>query len=125
MVQSQFASAELVFGNVVIDPVGPGVLVDGRAVELASYELTLLQRLCQEPDRIVDYDSLCEAIWSSRGPKERRRLSVAVCRLRAKLAGAWPYTVETVRGRVYGFIAAHHLRSGPPPRAPEPRHNRG
>jgi DNA-binding response OmpR family regulator len=108
--QTQTASSAFVFGNVVIDPVGSGVMVDGRTAELASYEFVLLQRLCQEPDRIIDYDSLCEAVWSSRGTKERRRLSVAVCRLRAKLAGAWPYRVETVRGRGYGFIAARPLR---------------
>jgi DNA-binding response OmpR family regulator len=109
VVQSQFA-AELVFGNVVIDFAGLGVVVDGRAAELASYEFVLLRRLCDELDRIVDYDSLCEAVWAARGPKERRRLSVAICRLRAKLAGAWPYTVETVRGRGYGLIAARPAR---------------
>jgi DNA-binding response OmpR family regulator len=113
VVQSQTAPAELVFGNVVIDPATFGVAVNGKPAELAFYEFALLHRLCQEPDRIVDYDKLCDAVWSSRGPKERRRLSVAVCRLRAKLAGAWPYTVETVRGRGYGFIAARPLRDQP------------
>jgi hypothetical protein len=43
---------------VVIDFAGLGVVVDGRAAELASYEFVLLRRLCDELDRIVDYDSL-------------------------------------------------------------------
>ena len=88
--QPQFASTGLVLGNLIIDAAGAGVVVDGRPAGLAACELALLQRLCAEPDRIIDYDNLCEAVWSSRGPRERRRLSVVVCRLRAKLSGAWP-----------------------------------
>jgi two-component system, OmpR family, alkaline phosphatase synthesis response regulator PhoP len=96
---------ELVLGNVKVNLRTFGVMVRERAVSLTFHEFELLRLLCREVDRIVNYDSLCQSLWSSMGQKERRRLSVAICRLRVKLEASWPYRVETVRGRGYGFIA--------------------
>ncbi len=98
---------ELVFGNVRVNLGNYGVTVRDKMVDLTFYEFELLRVLCREVDRIVNYDAICQALWNSIGQKERRRLSVAVCRLRTKLEASWPYRVETVRGRGYGFIAAH------------------
>ena len=98
-------SDELVFGNVRVNLATYGVMVRDCVVDLTYYEFELLRVLCREVDRIVHYDALCQALWSSIGQKERRRLSVAICRLRNKLEASWPYRVETVRGRGYGFIA--------------------
>jgi DNA-binding response OmpR family regulator len=98
------AHQQLIFGNILINPSAYKVLVDGLQVELTFCEFELLHRFCQEPDRIIDYDSLCQTLWDSHGPKERRRLSVTVCRLRAKLTSSEPYRLETVRGRGYGLI---------------------
>jgi two-component system OmpR family response regulator/two-component system response regulator RstA len=97
---------ELVFGNVRVNLANYGVMVRDKMVDLTFYEFELLRVLCREVDRIVNYDALCQALWNSIGQKERRRLSVAICRLRIKLANSWPYRVETVRGRGYGFISA-------------------
>ena len=97
---------ELVLGNVRVNWRTFGVMVRDKAVDLTFYEFELLRLLCREVDRIINYDALCEGLWHSMGQKERRRLSVAVCRLRGKLTASWPYRVETVRGRGYGFIAA-------------------
>jgi DNA-binding response OmpR family regulator len=97
---------ELVLGNVKVNLRTFGVMVRDRAVSLTFHEFELFRLLCKEVDRIVNYDSLCQALWSSMGQKERRRLSVAICRLRSKLEASWPYRVETVRGRGYGFISA-------------------
>jgi DNA-binding response OmpR family regulator len=97
---------EIVFGNVRINTGNFGVFVRDKAVELTFFEFELLKLLCKEVDRIVNYDVLCQGLWQSIGQRERRRLSVAICRLRSKLAASWPYKVETVRGRGYGFIAS-------------------
>jgi DNA-binding response OmpR family regulator len=97
---------ELVLGNVKVNLRTFGVFVRDKAVNLTFHEFELLRLLCREVDRIVNYDSLCQSLWHSMGQKERRRLSVAICRLRSKLEASWPYRVETVRGRGYGFIAA-------------------
>jgi DNA-binding response OmpR family regulator len=106
VVRSETSDEELVFGNVKVNLRTFGVMVRDRAVDLTFYEFELLRLLCREVDRIVNYDALCQALWSSIGQKERRRLSVAICRLRSKLTASWPYRVETVRGRGYGFIAS-------------------
>jgi two-component system alkaline phosphatase synthesis response regulator PhoP len=106
VVRSETPEEELVFGNVKVNLRTFGVMVRDKAVDLTFYEFELLRLLCREVDRIVNYDALCQALWSSIGQKERRRLSVAICRLRAKLTASWPYRVETVRGRGYGFIAS-------------------
>jgi DNA-binding response OmpR family regulator len=102
----QISDADLVFGNVRVNLNTFGVLVKDTAVNLTFFEFELLHLLCREVDRIIHYDELCHALWQSIGRKERRRLSVAICRLRVKLEASWPYRVETVRGRGYGFIAA-------------------
>ena len=98
-------SDRLVFGNIVIDAGTYSVSVDGRPVDLTFYEFELLRQFCYEANRIIDHDVLCDVLWSSKGQKERRRLNVAVCRLRAKLTDSQPYRLETVRGRGYGLLA--------------------
>ncbi len=100
---------ETIFGNLSIDERTFGVTVKGRAVYLTFFEFELLRTLCKQVDRIVNYDALCQALWHSEGPRERRRLNVAICRLRTKLSASWPYRVQTVRGRGYGFIADRRL----------------
>jgi two-component system, OmpR family, alkaline phosphatase synthesis response regulator PhoP len=102
----QIRDSDLVFGNVRVNLKTFDVLVKDMEVNLTFFEFELLRVLCREVDRIIHYDELCQALWRSIGRKERRRLSVAICRLRAKLEASRPYRVETVRGRGYGFIAA-------------------
>ena len=109
------SSGRLVFGNLVVDPSTYKVSVDGGLIDLTFSEFELLRHLYREPNRVIDYDELCQSLWSSRGSKERRRLNVAVCRLRAKLAGSEPFKVETVRARGYGFLSSPLLNGGRPP----------
>ena len=105
MTTNQDSGEESVYGNLSIDERTFGVTVKGRAVYLTFFEFELLKTLCKQVDRIVNYDALCQALWHSEGPRERRRLNVAICRLRTKLSASWPYRVQTVRGRGYGLIA--------------------
>jgi DNA-binding response OmpR family regulator len=106
------APSELVFGNVRVNMATFAVSVRDRAIDLTYYEFELLRLLCREVDRIVNYDALCQGLWHSIGHRERRRLSVAICRLRGKLSASSPYQVETVRGRGYGFIASQNPAQG-------------
>jgi DNA-binding response OmpR family regulator len=106
MSEEETVSDESVYGNVRIDLKTFAVTVKDRAANLTYFEFELLKMLCKQVDRIVNYDALCQALWQSEGPRERRRLNVAICRLRTKMSASWPYRVETVRGRGYGFLAA-------------------
>jgi DNA-binding response OmpR family regulator len=101
---------DLVIGNLRLSPATFGLSVQGRAIDLTYFEFELLRLLCNESDRIVPYDALCQALWQSTGQRERRRLNVAICRVRSKLAGSSPYKLETVRGRGYGLIAQKPAR---------------
>jgi DNA-binding response OmpR family regulator len=92
-------------GNLEIDHRVFGVRIAMRPVELSFFEFELMRVLSEQPDRILPYDALTNALWSATGRNETRRLQVLVHRLRAKLKGSQPYTIETVRGRGYGLVA--------------------
>ena len=101
------AEAEEVYGNVRVNLATFAVSVAGTSIELTYFEFELFRALCREANRVIFYDDLCEALWGTSGTAERRRLSVAIFRLRTKLSDSWPFRVETVRGRGYGFISSH------------------
>jgi len=104
VVQDAAPASQLVLGDLVINLSNYGVSVNDKEVGLTYYEFELIRRLGEEPDKIIDYDTLCEAVWSSTGRNEKRRLTVAICRIRAKLSGLSLYHLDTVRGRGYGLL---------------------
>ncbi|HEY7269940.1 MAG TPA: winged helix-turn-helix domain-containing protein [Dehalococcoidia bacterium] len=91
-------------GNLELNVANYRVNVGGRAVDLTYHEFDLLSLLAAQPDRIVAFRDLTQALWSSQGYKELRRLNVLAFRLRAKLRESQPYRLETVRGRGYGLV---------------------
>ena len=92
-------------GNLVLNFATYGVTLNGVAIALTYQEFELLKLLVEQAGRIVSNELLTKAFWDESGRKEVRRLSVLVCRLRAKTAGSWPFRIETVRGRGYGLLA--------------------
>jgi DNA-binding response OmpR family regulator len=90
-------------GNLRVDTSTFRVFVGDEAVLLTYQEFDLLRVLFANRDRIVSYDELIEAIWPGERDGTRKQLGVAVCRLRARIAGSHPYRIETVRGRGYGL----------------------
>lgn len=103
---ASFGGDAMSAGNIRLDVEGFRAFVGGTAVTLSFQEFELLRMLASKPDRIIAYDELVRGLWGDAGAGARRRLSVVVCRLRAKLAGARPYNIETVRGRGYGLTAS-------------------
>jgi two-component system alkaline phosphatase synthesis response regulator PhoP len=95
----------LELGNLKIDLDTYRVRLDGSHVSLGQQEFDLLAVLAQHPDHVVDANALTSILWSGSGHLYLRRLSVLVFRLRAKVAAARPYSVETVRGRGYGLLS--------------------
>lgn len=104
MVRSNAPKDKFIFGNMVIDLGNYDVFVNNEPVELTVGEFDLLCRLCQQPDRIIDYETLCKVGWHATGLLYKRRLAVTICRIRAKLADLDSYRLHTVRGRGYGFL---------------------
>ena len=93
----------LTAGNLRVDVAMYRAFVADQPVELTYQEFELLRLLVTNRDRIVSYNELVEAIWPGEKSVRHRRLGVAVCRLRARLAGSWPYRIQTVRSRGYGL----------------------
>ena len=99
------ADVPISLGNLEIDDRLFGVRIARRPVELSFYEYELMRVFSEQPDRVLPYDTLTNALWSATGRNETRRLQVLVHRLRAKLTGSQLYNIETVRGRGYGLVA--------------------
>jgi DNA-binding response OmpR family regulator len=90
-------------GDVHLDIARYQAFVGGKPVALTYQEFELLRLLLSKRDRILPYDELVQGLWHGATAGTHRRLGVVVCRLRAKLAGSWPYRIQTVRGRGYGL----------------------
>ncbi len=98
------SAATLTFGNLVVDTRRYRAIVNGEPVELTYLEFELLRLLANKPNRILSYKELKDVLWHDDASRVRRRLTVIVCRLRAKLGDLTPYRIQTVRGRGYGLV---------------------
>lgn len=72
------------------------VTVNGRSVSLTYKEFATLLRLAEAGGRVVTYDTLAASLWKQTDASTRRRLSVTISRLRAKL-GTETQFIDTVR----------------------------
>src|ERR1051325_33523 len=90
-------AGRLIAGNIWLDCEGHYAAVDGKAVHLTHQEFELLTILAHHQTEIIDRALLGAMLWGSAGPREFKRLSVIVARLREKLSAADPYRIETVR----------------------------
>ena len=97
-------NGRLRLGNLEIDLDSFRVSVEGQPVHLTRLEFDLLCELAANADRVLSLDALAQFLWSTRGRRESRRLSVMVFRLREKLQGSAPYQITTVRRRGYGLL---------------------
>ncbi len=95
----------LTAGNILVDFDGFRVVVASELVDLTFQEFELLRIFISQPDTVIPYDDLEGALWGAVSERNRLRLGVLLCRLRAKLAASHPYRFETVRGRGYGLLA--------------------
>ena len=102
-------ASRLVAGNLCIDCDGQSVAVGGNLVTLTHQEFELLTLLVARRDEIIDRRQLSAALWGDAGPREFKRLTVVVGRLRDKLVASDPYAIETVRCRGYGLVSGRGL----------------
>ena len=101
----QHEARPLTVGNIVVDFGGFRVMVADALIDLTFQEFELLRMFVNQPDSVILYDDLALALWGFVGDRNRLRLGVLLCRLRAKLAASHPYRFETVRGQGYGLLA--------------------
>jgi DNA-binding response OmpR family regulator len=101
-------------GNISLNLGNYGASVNGQSIDLTFKEWELLLLLLSRPDQVITYAELTEALWGRQEHVRTKTLNVLVYRLRAKLKGAEPYQISTVRGRGYGLIKPFAIQQAPP-----------
>lgn len=93
-------------GNLQLNLDNFRLAVDGEIMDITYLETELLRLLCLRPNAVITYEELTNLLWQRTNRASARHLNVLIHRLRAKLAGSYPYSIETVRGRGYGLLRA-------------------
>jgi len=91
------------YADLIFDPLGGCVSVDGEARDLRNRELRLLEVLLSAPGRILSKDQLCDRLFSYSEPVSDNAIEVYIARLRRKLEGS-KARIETVRGLGYRLV---------------------
>ena len=97
-----YADPVLRAGPIALDPRAQAVTVDGRAVELTSFEYRLLEYLLLNAGAVVSKAELTEKLYQQDFERDSNTIEVFVGRLRRKLDPDDRYRpIETLRGRGY------------------------
>ena len=82
-------------GDIEIDRERHLVTGANRRLDLTFMEFNILVAITEQAGKVVAYDDLTRRFWGTPTPSHRRRLSVLVSRLRAKLGVRARY-IDTV-----------------------------
>lgn len=99
------SSGNVSLGNLLLRLDVFAVFIDRARVAVTYQEFEILRVLASQPDRIVPFDELTNALWHAAGHTYKRRLNVVVHRLRSKLDASYPYQIKAVRLRGYGLLS--------------------
>ncbi len=89
----------------VLDPGTREVLVDGKPIELTTFEFDILELLMQGAGRVVSRDNLMESLYNRKATPFDRSIDMHVSHLRRKLEASRPL-IKTIRGMGYQFLRA-------------------
>jgi two-component system response regulator MprA len=96
--------AELVFGELRLDPDRHGVVVDEKFVELTRTEYQLLELLMRNPRRVLPHSLIYDRVWGYDFGPTSNALRVYIGYLRRKLEDAGGVSeIYTVRGVGYAL----------------------
>lgn len=99
-----WASSELSAGPVSLDLSRQEVKVDGRAVELTSFEYKIIEYLMVRAGQVISKTELTERLYDQDFERDSNVIEVFVGRLRKKLDPENTIKpIETLRGRGYRF----------------------
>src|SRR5436190_12050989 len=93
-------------GNLTLNLENFRLAIDEAVVDLTYLEIELLRLLFLKPNAVITYEDITTMLWQRTNRASARHLNVLIHRLRIKLAGSYPYAIETVRGRGYGLLKA-------------------
>lgn len=97
------APRELHVGNLVLDIAGLSASLDGRPLQLTSYEFALLRVLADHAGRVLSRERLLELAKGNADEAFDRSIDVRISRLRHKLGddSRHPVRLKTIRGSGY------------------------
>jgi len=96
------AQPEVRLGRLHIDLAAQRVSMDGREVDLTTYEYKVIEYLAMRPDAVVTKTTLSEHIYEEDADRDSNVIEVFVGRLRKKLDPDGDIQpIETLRGRGY------------------------
>jgi len=96
------AQPEVRLGPITVDLNAQRVRLDGKEVELTTYEFKVLQYLLMHPDEVVTKSDLSEHIYEEDADRDSNVIEVFIGRLRRKLDPSGTLKpIETLRGRGY------------------------
>lgn len=94
---------ELRVGNLLLDVAGLSASLDGRSLNLTSYEFAILRVLAEHVGRVLSRERLLELAKGNADEAFDRSIDVRISRLRHKLGddSRHPVLLKTVRGSGY------------------------
>jgi two-component system response regulator PhoP len=102
-----WATSSLVCGPVVLDTRAQTVTVEGRPVELTTFEYRILEHLMLKAGEIISKTDLTEQLYEQDFERDSNVIEVFIGRLRRKLDPEDRIKpIETLRGRGYRFALA-------------------
>ncbi|MDX2152940.1 MAG: response regulator transcription factor [Bryobacteraceae bacterium] len=88
--------------GLVLDPATREVSVEGRRVELTTFEFDILELLMRSAGRVLSRDALMESLYNRKATPFDRAVDMHISHLRKKLEAARP-AIKTIRGVGYQF----------------------
>src|SRR5262245_42874771 len=102
-----WAQSELVCGPITLDTRTQEVKVDGRKLDLTSFEYKLLEYLMLHAGEVLSKTQITEALYDEDFERDSNVIEVFIGRLRRKLDPDNGYKpIETLRGRGYRLALA-------------------
>ncbi len=99
-----WASSTLTCGPIVLDTRAQAVTVEGRPVELTTFEYRILEHLMLKAGEIISKTDLTEQLYEQDFERDSNVIEVFIGRLRRKLdPDDRIKPIETLRGRGYRF----------------------
>jgi two-component system, OmpR family, response regulator PhoP len=104
-----WASSTLTCGPVVLDTRAQTVTVEGKAVELTTFEYRILEHLMLKAGDVISKTDLTEQLYEQDFERDSNVIEVFIGRLRRKLDPEDRIKpIETLRGRGYRFALARN-----------------
>jgi two-component system response regulator PhoP len=105
-----WASSSLSCGPIVLDTRAQTVSVDGKPVELTTFEYRILEHLMLKAGEVISKTDLTEQLYEQDFERDSNVIEVFIGRLRRKLdPDDRIKPIETLRGRGYRFVLSRNV----------------